>query len=60
VDEEGTVAAAATAVAGKRKRRAIIKKKVYEFVADQPFFFLLEHAPSKSIVFTAKIYDPSK
>jgi serine protease inhibitor len=53
------VAAAATAAVAKRKAKVAKKPKTFDFIANQPFFFLLEHAPSESIIFTAKIYNPA-
>ncbi|EFC39288.1 predicted protein [Naegleria gruberi] len=54
VDESGTVASAATAVACKRKRRAA-SEEVYEFIADRPFAFILHHVPTQSVLFVGKI-----
>ncbi len=54
VDEEGTEAAAATAVIIKTRSLQISSS----FVADHPFFFMIEHIPTQSIVFMGAVYDP--
>jgi serine protease inhibitor len=53
------VAAAATVIALKRKRKETKKDEPLTFIANQPFFFLLEHTPSKSVIFIAKIHNPA-
>jgi serpin B len=52
VNEEGTEAAAATAVVMKRGR-------VTEFVADHPFLFLIIDRKTGSILFIGRVIDPS-
>jgi serpin B len=51
VDEEGTEAAAATAVICDEECEV---DEVY-FVCDRPFLFLLEHVPSQTIAFAGKV-----
>jgi len=55
VNEEGTEAAAATAVVSRARsgdRRPL-------FRADRPFLFLIRHNPSNTVLFIGKIADPS-
>ena len=52
VNEEGTEAAAATAVV-KRQSRTTPR-----FVADHPFLFFIRHNPSKSILFAGRYSSP--
>lgn len=56
VNEEGTEAAAATAV-------EMVTKSIHHdpvFRADHPFFFIIRHNPSGSIVFMGRVVDPGK
>ncbi|KAG2394268.1 hypothetical protein C9374_004032 [Naegleria lovaniensis] len=56
-DEDGTEAAACTMVGlGKGgARRSQTTEKLYEFVVDRPFAFVLHHLPTKSVLFCGKI-----
>ncbi|HOX43474.1 MAG TPA: serpin family protein [Myxococcota bacterium] len=53
VDEEGTVAAAATAVI---MRKALSEYRAFH--ADRPFVYLLRHRPSGAILFLGLLSDP--
>ena len=55
VDENGTKAAAATAVVIRGRGGGRTVKKEKEFDADRPFVFILHHLPSNTILFTGKI-----
>ena len=56
VDESGTVAAAATAMGGRGGGRVMKKfTPSYQFIADRPFVFILQHLPTNTILFTGKI-----
>ena len=55
VDENGTKAAAATAVVMRGRGGGRSVKKEKEFDADRPFVFILHHLPSSTILFTGKI-----
>lgn len=55
VDEKGTKAAAATAVAVATR---VILRDRPEFMADRPFAFLLLHKPTGTILFTGVVNDP--
>ena len=55
VNEEGTEAAAATAVVMQRKS---ISLRVM-FRADHPFIFLIRHKPTGTILFTGKVMNPN-
>jgi len=55
VNEEGTEAAAATAVVMKRSA-----PRIHTFRADHPFLFLIRDNVTGSIVFLGRVIDPSK
>ena len=55
VNEEGTEAAAATAVVMKRNGG-----RKYIFLADRPFLFLIRDKATGSILFLGRVLDPSK
>lgn len=57
VDEEGTVAAAATSCSMLEESEEDEIVPLY-FIANQPFLFLLEHSFSDTILFCAKINEP--
>ncbi len=56
VDEEGTEAAAATAVIVLAPVR--MPRPPIEFRADRPFLFLLRHQPTGSVLFFGRVKDP--
>lgn len=58
VDEDGTEAAAATAV-GMMRGAARPPEPPIEFRADRPFFFVIRHRPTNSILFMGRLTDPS-
>jgi serpin B len=51
VDEQGTEAAAATAVIMKRGR-------IFRFVADRPFLLLIRDRPTGALLFCGRLLDP--
>jgi serpin B len=57
VDEKGTRAAAATAVALKRKRRV---GTIVEFEANRPFVYAIFHHATKQVLFLGKVVNPSQ
>lgn len=57
VGEEGTEASAATAVV-MMKMAAPVQEPVPVFRADHPFFFLIRHNPSGSILFMGRVMNP--
>lgn len=57
VDEEGTEAAAATAVV-MRAGAAMAPEKPKVFKADHPFVFLIRHNPSGGILFMGRLANP--
>ncbi|HJL16938.1 MAG TPA: serpin family protein [Sandaracinaceae bacterium LLY-WYZ-13_1] len=59
VDEEGTEAAAATAVVVGVESAAIAPPDVPEFVADHPFLFFIRDLESGAILFMGRVEDPS-
>ena len=63
VNEEGTEAAGATAVAHDKDKAAVGARHAQEpptFRADHPFLFLIRNTRSGSIVFVGRLTDPSK
>ncbi len=58
VDEEGTEAAAATAVVMTRESAAMMPEDAVAFVADHPFLFFIRDA-SGAILFMGRVADPS-
>uniref|UniRef100_A0A2P2I515 Serpin B11-like n=1 Tax=Hirondellea gigas TaxID=1518452 RepID=A0A2P2I515_9CRUS len=56
VDEEGTVAAAATAIIGTRSRPG----RVFDFIVNRPFIFLIYEHNVRAIIFAGVIRNPSK
>ena len=59
VNEEGTEAAAATAVVIKT-RSAIRPRPTPVFRADHPFLFLIRHKPTGSILFMGRVTNPKE
>ena len=60
VNEEGTEAAAATAVGIMATSIAIEPNPPKVFKADHPFLFLIRHEKSGAILFMGRIADPTK
>jgi serpin B len=58
VNEEGTEAAAATAVVIQSDSEISMPDPIYNFRADHPFIFLIQHNASKSILFMGKVMNP--
>jgi serpin B len=58
VQEEGTEAAAATAVT--LERAALFEGSTVPFYADEPFLFLLMNPESGEIYFIGKVFDPTQ
>ncbi len=60
VNEEGTEAAAATAVI-MWETDAMVEEPdpIYDFRADHPFIFMIQHNASKSILFMGKVMKPN-
>jgi len=56
VDEEGTKAAAATAI--KARALAIVQNPTFN--ADHPFMFFIYHHGSKQPLFIGRVTDPTK
>ncbi len=59
VNEEGTEAAAATAVVVAEKSAAMHDDPIRNFRADRPFIFMIQHNASKSILFMGKVVKPA-
>lgn len=60
VDEQGTEAAAASAVAMARAGGAMRPEVAPEFHADRPFLFFLRDKKTNMILFMGRVADPSK
>ncbi|MCB1955067.1 MAG: serpin family protein [Rhodocyclaceae bacterium] len=58
VDEQGTEAAAATAVVMQRAGAAMVKR--IEFKADRPFLFVIRDRKSGLVLFMGRVADPSR
>lgn len=59
VDEEGTEAAAATAVVMRvTAARIETKPKVFSFKADHPFIFIIRHRETGTILFMGRLINP--
>jgi serpin B len=59
VDEEGTKAAAATAVVLEVDGGATFFEDLVEFVADSPFLIVIRDTPSKTTLFLGRIVNPA-
>ncbi len=59
VDEEGTEAAAATAVTMMATSIAMDPEEPVVFKADRPFLFCIVHQPSNSLLFLGRMVDPA-
>ena len=57
VEEEGTTAAAGSAVIKSRKSR---RPRVTQFIADHPFLFFLRDLETGMLLFQGRIVDPTK
>jgi len=60
VNEEGTEAAAATAVVGVKSAAVHVEPPTPVFRADHPFVFLIRDTRSSSILFLGRLVDPAK
>ncbi len=60
VNEEGTEAAAATAVIMLSKASVERTKKPVVFRADHPFIFIIQHNTTGAILFIGKVYEPKE
>lgn len=58
VDEEGTEAAAATAVIMDVKSLAVDPEDPVRFVADHPFIYAVRHIPTNSLLFLGRVMEP--
>jgi serine protease inhibitor len=58
VDEKGTEAAAATAVAMMTSTARIEPAKPVEVIVDRPFLFAIQHAPTGTCLFLGQVTDP--
>jgi len=58
LDEKGTEAAAATAVAMAYAGAAAPTQKPIELKADRPFLFAIQHAASGACLFLGRVSDP--
>ena len=58
LDEKGTEAAAATAVAMMRATAFIEKPEPIEVRVDRSFFFAIQHRPSGACLFVGRVTDP--
>ena len=58
VDEKGTEAAAATAVAMARTTSMRKEEEPLEVRIDRPFFFAVQHVPSGACLFVGRVTDP--
>ncbi|KAL0490916.1 serpin [Acrasis kona] len=56
VDEQGTEAAAVTAVAVTLA--CFVNKPVYNFICDRPFLHVIEHSETGTVLFMAKVMKP--
>jgi serpin B len=59
LDEKGTEAAAATAVAAAPAAALAEPPKVVEVKVDRPFLFAIQHAPSGACLFLGRVNDPT-
>lgn len=58
VDEKGTEAAAATGVGMLKTAALILPRPPKVFRADRPFLFVIEHLPSKALLFLGRVSKP--
>jgi serpin B len=59
VDEEGTEAAAASAVTGRGMMGDFSDEKPFKMVVDRPFFFAVVNLKTHAILFAGQVTDPS-
>ena len=60
VNEEGTEAAAATAILAEEAKKQPSDEEIVEFRADHPFVFVIRDARTQSILFLGRLTDPSQ
>lgn len=63
LEEGGVEAAAATAVVMMKKkslRQPLSEPKIYEFIADRPFFFAIRDTETGAFLFFGRVMDPTK
>ena len=60
VDEDGTEAAAATAVTMRATSAMVPVEETKEFRADRPFLYFLRHKPSGLVLFMGRVVDPGQ
>ena len=58
VEEEGTTAAAATAII-MRKKSGIRRPRVTQFIVDRPFLFFLCDLETGMLLFQGRVVDPA-
>ncbi|MEP6602324.1 MAG: serpin family protein [Spartobacteria bacterium] len=58
VDEKGTEAAAATAVAMKATSARVEKQNPIDVKVDRPFLYAIQHVPSGACLFIGRVTDP--
>ncbi|NWG52564.1 MAG: serpin family protein [Hydrogenophilaceae bacterium] len=59
IDEQGTEAAAATAIGVEVTSAPAPPPRRIDFTADRPFFLVLRHKPSGQILFLGRVVDPA-
>lgn len=59
VDEEGTTAAAATAVVMTRETAVAIEPRPVEFRADHPFVYVIRDTRTNLVLFVGRVVDPT-
>jgi serpin B len=60
VNEEGTEAAAATAVTMEIQSKIVRPEEPKQFVADHPFIFIIRDSQTGSVLFMGRMIDPTK
>ena len=58
VNEEGAIAAAATAVI-MRASRSAIRSRTEQFIVDHPFLFFLRDLQTGTLLFQGRVVDPT-
>ena len=59
VDEQGTTAAAVTAVSIRGSRSLKLRIKEFQFIADHPFLFFLRDLQTGMLLFQGRVVDPA-